>query len=110
MDLHLELLLTLPRHERYLVLLPPHLLTRRELVTALRADLRRHAHLTRWENRLIEAARAGGLDVGPFTAGRASTLGRWSPGEPALSGRAPAVLVERKKSGRAGVFPGDALP
>jgi hypothetical protein len=73
MDLYLELLLMLPRHERYLVLLPPHLLTRRELVIAHRANLRRQAHLARWEELLLAEVRRRGLDVGSLI-GRGSTV------------------------------------
>ena len=76
MDPYLELLLILPRHERYLVLLPPDLLTRPELVIALRAHVRRQAHLARWEELLIEEAHRRGLDVGTHQTDPGSTADR----------------------------------
>ena len=111
MDPYLELLLILPRHERYLVLLPPDLLTRPELVIALRAHVRRQAHLAQWEELLMEEARRRGIAVGTPQTGPGSTADRWPRGLPSAICRAPVISAEsRKKSGPAGVTPGDALP
>jgi hypothetical protein len=48
-DTYLGLLAALPRRERYLFLLPPALLTRREIVIALRVHRAMREQLDRYE-------------------------------------------------------------